>query len=35
LDFLHRRLVYKPLRFEGWLFPRPQVTYSGGSGRWS
>jgi hypothetical protein len=25
LDFLQRLLVFKPQRFEGWLFPRPQV----------
>jgi hypothetical protein len=25
LDFLHRLHVFQPLRFEGWLFPCPQV----------
>jgi hypothetical protein len=33
-DFIHRHCVSKPLRFEGWLFPRLQVkpTLLGNSG---
>jgi hypothetical protein len=29
LDFIHRHCVFsKPLRFEGWLFPHPQVKHT-------
>jgi hypothetical protein len=25
LDFIHRPYVFKPQRFKGWFFPRPQM----------